>query len=72
LALAARTDGDGLRLDLTGTPGATYAIEVSERLDGTDWQPLQQVVADASGHVGFVSGLSAGPVRRYYRASVSP
>ena len=68
LRLSARNDGDGVRLGLSGTPGKTYRVEVSDRIDPAEWRPLRGMTTDASGNADFTPTLPAGPGPLFFRA----
>jgi hypothetical protein len=67
-SLSARFAGNDLQLRLKGSPGATYEVLTSDRLDGLEWTVLVEVTADASGEGGFAVALSGGMGQRFYRA----
>ena len=62
-----RVDGD-VELRLTGSPGATYEMQASDRLEGGEWAVLAEVTTDASGVGGFASAVSADVGQRFCRA----
>lgn len=54
-------------MDLEGTPGATYRIQVSETLQS--WAPLTTRTADSGGKFQVIDGpVPPLPQRRFYRA----
>ncbi|MGA4645536.1 M36 family metallopeptidase [Limisphaera sp. 4302-co] len=54
------------RVTLTGQPGQTYRLQVSEDL--RTWTDLQSQTVPASGEVKFTDPDAAGRTQRYYRA----
>ncbi|KAB2654452.1 MAG: hypothetical protein DVB31_16670 [Verrucomicrobia bacterium] len=72
VVLTARVVGGELRFQLTGTPGKSYRVEASGRIDGTGWAALRVVTADATGGVGFAEAIAAGVEWQYYRAVMAP
>ena len=72
LWLSARNDGDGVRLVLSGTPGKTYRVEVSDRIDPAEWRPSRGITTDASGNADFTPTLPAGPEPLFFRAVPAP
>ena len=72
LRLSARNDGDGLRLGLSGTPGKTYRVELSEQIDPAAWRPLRAITTDAAGNADFTQTLPAGPEPQFFRAVPAP
>ncbi len=72
LRLSARVEGDGLRLGLSGTPGKTYRVEVSDRIDPPAWRPLRGMTTDASGNADSTQTLPAGPEPRFFRVVPAP
>ena len=68
--VAARLAGqfeEGLfRITLTGQPGETYVLQVSEDLQ--TWTDLASQVVPPGGQVKFTDAQSAGRTQRYYRA----
>ncbi len=72
LRLSARNDGDGVRLGLSGTPGKTYRVEVSDRIDPAEWRPSRGITTDASGNADFTPTLPAGPEPLFFRAVPAP
>jgi hypothetical protein len=72
LALSARLDPGGLRIDLTGTPGKTYRVEAAGEIGAAVWESVGQIGTDATGGAGITQSLSGGSDRRYYRAVLVP
>jgi hypothetical protein len=63
-SIAYRSDGSVL-LQLEGTPGATYRIQISQDLQ--TWTPLTTRTADPSGNFQLIDSPPL-PQRRFYRA----
>jgi hypothetical protein len=62
------TGTNGFRLSLTGAPGATYTIEVTDDLTNPNWQILGTTDTDAYGFASLhVSATNA--VSQFFRAS---
>lgn len=49
-----------------GIPGSRYELEVASTLEPPDWQPVQEILADAHGRVLFPK-LAAAEATRFFR-----
>jgi hypothetical protein len=70
--LSAQFAAGGLQISIVGPPGRTYQVESSDRLPGTDWRALGEIVTDATGAAGLVQALPTGPGQNYFRAVSVP
>ena len=63
--LVGTSDGDNVRIDVVGVPGANYVIEASAAL--TEWKP---VYATRNAPFTFTTNWTAAPIQ-FYRVAVS-
>ena len=60
----------GLRLELHGTPGASYQVERSQDL--LAWEPTSALLLDAAGRGSYEDRDGVGAAWQFYRARIAP
>jgi ricin-type beta-trefoil lectin protein/alginate lyase len=64
------TNGNKMRLQMSGVPGARYVVQATTNLVSPNWQPVFTNTADAFGNCTFTDTNSIARPNRFYRTTM--